>query len=280
MNTTSQSLLAPLTDIAVAAGGEILAVYEESRNLAVTLKADDSPVTAADERAHVLIAARLQALTPSIPVLSEEATIAKFAERRQWSSYWLVDPLDGTKEFIQRNGEFTVNIALIEDGEPVLGIVHVPVTGITYSGTVNGGAYKQVGSGQRQPIQVASMSADRSRVRVVASRNHRDARLELVLKQLAQQFADVEDVSVGSSIKICLLAEGAADLYPRLAPTSEWDTAAAHAVLRAAGGDLVDTVFAPLRYNQKETLRNPYFLGLADLSFDWREVLAGSLDEA
>lgn len=270
-------LIEAVSDIAAAAGACILDVYEQAAAPVVSWKADASPVTEADRRAHNLIVEQLGALTPDIPVLSEESATVAFATRSSWANYWLVDPLDGTKEFIKHNGEFTVNIARIENGQAVMGVVHVPVAGTTYSGSLDTGALVKTHTAQRRTIRAARMSSDSEIVRVVASRSHRDAALEKVLDQLRTHFDIVEEVSMGSSLKLCLMAEGKADIYPRLAPTSEWDTAAAHAILAAAGGDIVTTAFRPLRYNTRDSLLNPYFLALADTRYDWPGVLQGCL---
>jgi len=259
--------------IAEAAGEEILAVYNGAADIEVEQKADDSPLTLADRRAHDLIERELLALAPEIPVLSEESLQLPFAERQSWARYWLVDPLDGTKEFIGRNGEFTVNIALIDNGIARLGVVHVPVTGITYSGINDDkatGAWKTEGSGS-VAITVAAIAGQK--IRVVTSRRHRGERLEQMLANIDHVLGIDEVVSIGSSLKMCLVAEGAADIYPRLAPTSEWDTAAAHAILSAAGGEIVDLDFCPLRYNQKDSLLNPEFIALGDRAYAWQPLL-------
>jgi 3'(2'), 5'-bisphosphate nucleotidase len=187
----------------------------------------------------------------------------------------LVDPLDGTKEFISRNGEFTVNIALIENGDPVLGVVHVPVLGVTYSGRVGGGdgAVKIDTQGIRRPISSAKMKSSKSSIRIVASRNHRGDQLDRLIDEITRSVGKTEVVSMGSSLKMCLVAEGRADFYPRLAPTCEWDTAAAHAILVAAGGQIVGLDFQPLRYNLKDSLLNPDFIAIADMGFDWQRVV-------
>ncbi|MEX2469915.1 MAG: 3'(2'),5'-bisphosphate nucleotidase CysQ [Pseudohongiellaceae bacterium] len=273
----SQSLQTAL-DIAVAAGREILAVYHDQRQPEVSLKADDSPLTDADRRAHRLITTRLAEATPEIPVLSEESDAVDPQTRLGWPRYWLVDPLDGTKEFVKRNGEFTVNIALVEHGVPVLGVVHVPVTDVSYFGADELGSFRQEAGGEPQAIACRPLTRER-RLEVVASRSHRDARLDKVLAALEQHFPGLDVVSMGSSLKICLVAEGRADLYPRLAPTCEWDTAAAHAVLAAAGGEIVDTSFNPLRYNRRDTLLNPHFIALGDPSFAWGDLLLPLLDD-
>ena len=270
-------LIEAVSDIAVAAGACILDVYKQAKAPVVSWKADASPITEADRRAHSLIVEQLRALTPDMPVLSEESTSVAFATRSAWKNYWLVDPLDGTKEFIRRNGEFTVNIARVENGQAVMGVVHVPVSGTTYSGSRDTGAFVKKPNSQRVAIHTARMPTRDDKVRVVASRSYRDAALEKVLDQLRTRFDIVEEVSMGSSLKLCLLAEGKADIYPRLAPTSEWDTAAAHAILTAAGGDIVTAAFKPLRYNTGDSLLNPHFLALADTGYDWPGVLQGVL---
>ena len=253
-------LLPPVIDIARAAGREILAIYES--DFEVETKADHSPLTAADSAAHRLIVARLNELTPDIPVWSEESAAIPYSERAGWTRFWLVDPLDGTKEFIKRNGEFTVNIALVEGHEPVLGIVHVPVSGRDYFGARGHGAFLDSG-GEPQPIHVQRPAADP--VRVVGSRSHRGASLEHFLQKLGPH----EIVPMGSSLKLCLVASGNADVYPRLGPTSEWDTAAAQAVVECAGGFVVDLDGHPLRYNTRVEVLNPYFIVYGDDSRDW-----------
>ncbi|MDA1369287.1 MAG: 3'(2'),5'-bisphosphate nucleotidase CysQ [Proteobacteria bacterium] len=266
-----------LKDIAVAAGDEILAVYNQAAVIDVTVKADNSPLTEADQRAHRLIVDRLASHTPDLPILSEESELKNWSERATWQRYWLVDPLDGTKEFINRNGEFTVNIALIEEGVARIGVVHVPVSGITYLGRPGSGAWKLSAAGELEAIKCAMIGRG-SAVRVVASRSHRGELVDRLIAIIEQQLGQAEVVSMGSSLKICLLAEGEADIYPRLALTSEWDTAAAHAVLSAAGGEVYDTGFNVLRYNQKAELLNPFFIALADTGFDWQALLTPALD--
>ena len=264
-----------LKEIAVAAGQEILAVYNQEEAINVSLKGDNSPVTEADRRAHRLIVDRLASLTPEIPILSEEADSIDWSVRSQWDRYWLVDPLDGTKEFIKRNGEFTVNIALIHGGIAEAGVVHVPVSGQTYVGRSDTGAWRASRGGPYQ--QIGSKPLDSTQViKVVASRSHRGELLDRVMNAIESELNRVEVVNMGSSLKICLLAEGSADIYPRFAPTSEWDTAAGHAVLSAAGGEIYDTEFRPLRYNQKDSILNPFFIGIADTAYDWKKVLTSA----
>lgn len=268
-----------IEQIAIDAGREILKVYNGSSPVEVTTKADNSPLTEADSAADALITQRLQESYPDIPILSEESTSIDYAIRQTWSRYWLVDPLDGTKEFISRNGEFTVNIALIENGDPVLGVVHVPVSGDTYSGRVVAGVAAEYGAaktdsqGNRHSISSAKMEPATSTIRIVASRNHRGEQLDQLINEITLNIGKTEVVSMGSSLKMCLVAEGHADFYPRLAPTCEWDTAAAHAILVASGGQIVGLDFQPLRYNQKDSLLNPDFIAIADMGFDWQSVV-------
>ncbi|MCK8565573.1 3'(2'),5'-bisphosphate nucleotidase CysQ [Yersinia ruckeri] len=230
------------------AGAAIMAVYDGERPLDVAQKKDDSPVTAADLAAHHIIKAGLEALTPEIPLLSEEDPPA-WEIRQHWQRYWLVDPLDGTKEFLNRNGEFTVNIALIEQGMPVLGVVYTPVTDVMYCAE-NGQAWKEEG-GRRMQIQVR----DAPLPLAVVSRSHSDAELRDYLAQLGEH----QTVSVGSSLKFCLVAEGKAQLYPRFGPTNVWDTAAGHAVAVAAGAQVNDWQGKPLCYIPRESFLNPGF---------------------
>jgi 3'(2'), 5'-bisphosphate nucleotidase len=259
-------LLAQVVKLTQQAGDAILSVYSEQ--FEVTHKTDQSPLTVADLRSHEIISKGLLALTPDLPVLSEEAADISFEQRQKWARYWLVDPLDGTKEFVSRNGEFTVNIALIDDHVPVLGVVHVPVTSTTYTGAVGVGAFKQVDGQTPQPLRVRS-PAD-SPLRIVGSRSHRGDTLDQYLPKLAPY----ELVAVGSSLKFCFVAEGSADFYPRFGPTSEWDTAAAQAVVEAAGGQVVKTNGERLRYNTKADLLNPHFLVYGDRKRDWLQTLS------
>jgi 3'(2'), 5'-bisphosphate nucleotidase len=266
MSAVSPALLEQVAGIARAAGGEILEVYADGV-LASTAKADASPLTAADLRAHRLILERLKELTPELPVLSEESADVTFATRSRWSRYWLVDPLDGTREFLSRNGEFTVNIALIEGHAPVLGVVHVPVTATTYQGLAGAGAWRQRAGEPAQSIHVAQRCA--TPLRVVGSRSHRGDSLDAFLARLGAH----ELLAIGSALKFCLVAEGAADVYPRLGPTSEWDTAAAHAVLVAAGGAVCALDGGALGYNARESLLNPFFVAFGPRERDWLALL-------
>ena len=246
--------ISALEPIARAAGDAILAIYRQP--FEVEYKQDESPLTAADQGAHEVIVQALARLTPDIPVLSEESDAETMQVRRGWSRYWLVDPLDGTKEFVSRNGEFTVNIALIEAGRPVWGLVHAPVLDKLWYGGKDIGAWR-VADGKREAIQTRP-HREGEPWRVVGSRNHLS---QATLDYLAP-LGEIELVSMGSSLKFCIIAEGGAELYPRLAPTCEWDTAAAQAVLEGAGGSVTQLDGAPLAYNKSDIL-NPWFVALA-----------------
>ncbi len=265
-----KQLVDALVAIVVDAGREIMQVY--GSNFDVVTKDDSSPLTQADLASHRLIRDALVRMTPDIPVLSEESTLPDFATRRSWSRYWLVDPLDGTKEFVNRNGEFTVNIALIDGHRAVLGIVGVPARGVVYTGDVVERRAERRDEHGTRAMHTRRMDRARELV-VVASRSHGGERLEAFIDGLAERFNAVNRTPVGSSLKLCILAEGLADLYPRLGPTSEWDIAAAHAVLEAAGGAVMTFDHEPLRYNTKESLLNPEFLAVADDAFDWWSAL-------
>ncbi|TLF48571.1 3'(2'),5'-bisphosphate nucleotidase CysQ [Halomonas urmiana] len=247
------TLLDRIHNIALDAGQAIMSVY--ARDFSIEEKEDKSPLTEADKAAHEVIVAGLKALPGEIPVLSEEHTEG-FAGADAESRYWLVDPLDGTKEFIKRNGEFTVNIALIEHGKPVLGVVVAPALEVSYLAAEGVGAFKVEGNGERQPIQVAGRPAEGTTWRVVGSRSHPSPDLAEWLEQLGPH----DMVPMGSSLKLCLVAEGAADVYPRLGPTCLWDTGAAQAVVEQAGGRVETLAGQPLRYSHPQEHLNPYFL--------------------
>lgn len=255
---------------ALEAGAEIMKIYTDpSQDFGIEKKADNSPLTLADKAAHLCIMRHLQ--ETDIPVLSEEGQHLPFSERQAWHRLWVVDPLDGTKEFIRKNGEFTVNIALVEDGNPILGVIYIPVTGILYYGVVGEGAWKEAPStlplwGSSSNIESLPIEGKRGEgledgpFVVVASRSHMNAETEAYVEEIRRLHTNVQLVSSGSSIKICLVAEGVADAYPRFAPTMEWDTAAGDAIARAAGKHVVDVQTGhPLVYN-KEDLHNPWFL--------------------
>ncbi len=254
------------------AGAAILEVYGEE-DFGVETKSDDSPLTRADLAAHNIIVESLSQGAPEIPILSEESDDIPFAERSSWDRYFLVDPLDGTKEFISRNGEFTVNVALIEAGVPVMGVVFVPVKDVLYVGDQKGGQATVTRDGETTSISVRKLNPEET-VTVVASRRHGGEALEACMSVLKESFSEIETTNMGSSLKLCLVAEGEADLYPRLAPTSEWDTAAAQAVVEAAGGSVVDTSLNKLRYNTKENILNPFFYVIGDTEYDWHSLLS------
>jgi 3'(2'), 5'-bisphosphate nucleotidase len=256
----TQELVEQVSQIAVDAGTKIMTIYQQ--DFAVYDKSDASPLTEADLAAHHHIEAELKKLS-DLPILSEESADIPWSERKTWDTYWLVDPLDGTKEFIKKNGEFTVNIALIENGNPTFGVVHAPAINKTYVGQLENGAYvvddgKKV-SIQAKPHQLGDVW------KVVGSRSHQSPEINKILDELE---GETELVAMGSSLKLCLVASGEAHLYPRVGPTSEWDTGAAHAVALAAGAQVtvldvakpLDKNAESLRYNQKDSVLNPYFL--------------------
>ncbi|MFT7560249.1 MAG: 3'(2'), 5'-bisphosphate nucleotidase [Flavobacteriales bacterium] len=246
------------------AGKAIMAIYQQE-DLGVEYKDDESPLTLADKAAHEVLVVALNALNIG-PVLSEEDADIAWSERSTWNQYWLVDPLDGTKEFIKRNGEFTVNVALIRDGKAILGSVYAPDKDVLYYGVQGVGAFKQVGDGEAQSIKVTAPPAKEACWKIVGSRSHQSDDF----KAFVGAFTQTEIVAMGSSLKLCLVAEGAADLYPRLGLTSEWDTAAAHAVVEAAGGRVINwETKEDLRYNQKDSLLNPYFIVCSESSEIW-----------
>lgn len=264
--TIDQALVDGLVGIVENAGRAILEIY--ASDFDVEHKADTSPLTQADLGAHRVIEAGLTELTPGVPVLSEESTLPDFATRATWQDYWLVDPLDGTKEFVSKNGQFTVNIALISNHEPVLGIVGVPVEHSIYVGDVKAGqAWKRDGEGGQKALHGRSVSQE---IVIVASRSHGSDRLEAYLDSVGELFESAQRQPIGSSLKLCILAEGGADIYPRLGPTSEWDIGAAHAVLLAAGGSLWAADGSEIGYNRKKSFLNPEFIAVADARFDWR----------
>ncbi len=260
---TPAQLLPDIIRLSREAAVAILEVYHS--DFSITDKKDQSPLTAADIASHNTICAGLESLTPGIPILSEESVGLPWAERKTWGTYWLVDPLDGTREFIKRNGEFTVNIALIHEHNPVLGVVYVPVDHSCYFASINHGAWKLDSDGVSRRIQTRATNSEH--IIVAGSRSHGS--------ELQKQFFEslgpsTETVIIGSSLKFCLLAEGRIDIYPRFGPTSEWDSAAAHCVVEQAGGRVTDMQLQNLRYNTKESILNPDFLVIADPQFDWK----------
>mgnify|MGYP000312485031 CR=1 FL=1 len=247
------------------AGKAIDKVYNDSKHIEVITKADNSPLTIADKLAHNIIIEHLEEL--DLPVLSEEGDEIDWEIRKQWSLFWLIDPLDGTKEFINRNGEFTVNIALIKDGAPILGVVYLPVTKELYYGGITMGAFKKIVSKEDDVLSIIEKSTkllpgkqESNVFRIIVSKSHMTKETESIIEECKQVYKNVELVSCGSSKKLCLLAEDKVNLYPRIAPTMEWDTAAAHAIVIASGKRVVDfNSNSELIYN-KENLLNPSFI--------------------
>ncbi len=262
------AILEEIRMIARTAGDAIMSVY--ARDFSVELKDDRSPVTGADRAADDVICSGLGKLRPALPVLSEESALTAWEERRQWKRYWLVDPLDGTKEFVKRNGEFTVNIALVEDHRAVLGVVLAPALNLEFSGLCGTGAWRRDADGSQVPVRA---SRGRSNpLRVMGSRSHPGPGLSAYLARLGPYELN----PMGSSLKVCMVAGGQADIYPRLGPTSEWDTGAAQAILESAGGGMIDLAGQPLRYNTKDRLLNPHFLAVGDLGRDWLSAVQNS----
>ena len=259
------ALSASAQALARSAGEAIMAVYR--RDFSVEYKNDHSPLTQADLAAHLVLATGLAALSPALPVLSEEsADTVTTAERRSWTRYWLVDPLDGTREFVKRNDEFTVNIALVDQGEAVLGVVYAPALGEMAHAVRRGGAWFDTGVG---PVALHARRAP-ARPVIAVSRSHANAATIALLDGIGAH----ETMAAGSALKFIRLAQGEADLYPRLGPTSEWDTAAGQCVLEEAGGGLVDLRGTPFRYNQRDTVLNPSFLAYGDTGTGWPHRLA------
>jgi len=258
-------LMPSLLALSREAGARILEVYDT--DFGVEKKADNSPLTRADLASHNTILKGLTRLTRQVPVLSEESREIPYSKRALWTEYWLVDPLDGTREFVKRNGEFTVNIALIQEHEVVVGVVYAPVSGDLYYASRGAGAHHARGDAAAQRIQCRSPES--ALLTVAGSRSHPGERLRGFLNRLGKH----ELISMGSSLKFCLVAQGRADLYVRLGPTSEWDSAAAQCVVEEAGGQVTDTGMKPLRYNTKESLLNPEFFVFGANSRDWSQYL-------
>ena len=265
---TSHPLIPAVIELVRQAGAATLPFWRA--DVTVNEKADASPVTAADMAAHHILNDGLLAIAPDIPVLSEEAADIALSERGQWNRWWLVDPLDGTKEFIAGTEEFTVNVALIEQGRVVFGVVGIPATGQCYFGGAGLGAWREDKAGKAEPISVRL--APQEAFTLVASRRHSSPAQEALLAGLSERFGDLQLANVGSSLKFCQLAEGNADCYPRLAPTSQWDTAAAQGVLEGAGGEVLTLKGEALTYEARESLLNPYFLALPTAAA-WRAEL-------
>jgi len=248
----NKQLISSTVEITKEAGEAITEIYNSDFDY--QLKKDLSPITEADNLSHNIITDRLKMLTPEIPILSEENCDIPYKIRSQWTQYWLVDPLDGTKEFINRNGEFTVNIALMDNNTPILGIIHIPVTNETYWGSKDNGSFYSTENTDAEPISVSDNH--QSPIRLVASRSHPSE----MLNSLLEKIIDYEIIEIGSSIKFCHIASGQADCYPRFGPTSEWDTAAGEAIVRFAGGHLVTANGDLMSYNLKRDYLNPNFI--------------------
>jgi 3'(2'), 5'-bisphosphate nucleotidase len=257
-----ERLRTDVLEVVLEAGQKVMDIY--NKGFEVTEKEDESPVTSADLASNRLIMKSLERISPSLPSLSEESAHLPFSIRSQWPAYWLIDPLDGTKEFIKHNGEFTVNVALIQGKRPVLGVVYAPALGLVYYAMKGEGAFK-VDRGKHMPIHVRPLGAGKPTI--LGSRSHLSTRFEAYLDRVG----DHDLIRIGSSIKFCLIAEGEADLYPRFGPTSEWDTAAGQCVLEAAGGRVTDMNMRPLLYNTKASLENPDFFAFGDASRNWKE---------
>ncbi|RLA69958.1 MAG: 3'(2'),5'-bisphosphate nucleotidase [Epsilonproteobacteria bacterium] len=240
-----------IKEIAKNAGDAVMKIYEQ--DFSVKYKADASPLTQADLESNAIICAALTKYYPEIPILSEENKAAAYEDRQKWDYFWLIDPIDGTKEFVKKNGEFTINIALVHHGRPILGVVYAPVLEDMYAASRGEGAFK---NGQRLPLKINN--DPKKKLRVVASKSH--------LSQETQDFIDaleteiIEQISKGSSLKLCLVAEGEADIYPRMGPTMEWDTAAAHAVVLESGKSVVQFESGEEVIYNKENLLNPWFI--------------------
>ncbi len=263
-NNNYSALLDSVKAIAEQAGEKIMEIYGSAFEVAT--KQDNSPLTEADLAAHNHIVNSLANIA-NYPILSEESAQIPFSDRSKWETYWLVDPLDGTKEFIKRNGDFTVNIALIDQHEPILGVVYVPVTKQLYFAAKGDGAFKQSPEQAARKISVKKNASDN--LVVAGSRSHITEELKAYLDKLPPH----ELISIGSSLKLCLVAEGLADLYPRIGLTSEWDTGAAQCVVEQAGGKVIDLKGNRLLYNTKESLLNPYFLVFGHNQYDWTEFV-------
>ena len=265
MSLNLENLCQSCIEISVAAGQKIIEIY--NGEFEVQSKEDNTPLTTADLAAHNHILQSLTKLTPDIPVLSEEAADIPFSVREKWQTYWLVDPLDGTREFIKHNGEFSVNIALIHEHKSILGVIHAPVTGDTYHAYKDNGAYKI--DADNHSKKITCRNADINNLIIAGSRSHRSDQLKEFLCKLNNPHV----ICMGSSLKSCLVAEGLADLYPRLGHTSEWDTAAAHCIVVEAGGQITKTDMQPLLYNTKESLLNPEFFVFGKSSIIWKDYL-------
>lgn len=261
-----EALIPAVVDLAHNAARRILKIYQ-SPDIEIEHKADNSPVTSADLAANNVIQAGLDLLTPDWPILSEERCDIPYSQRQKWSRYWLIDPLDGTRQFISGKGQFSVNIALIEGHSPVLGVVLTPQNNVLYYAWKDGGAWRKDPS--KPAHQIRCKAVNRGHVRITS--NHSQAKGQFAI--FLNNIGGYQHLRMGSSVKSCMIAEGLADLYPRLGDTSEWDTAAAQIIVEEAGGHIVDTAMRPLRYNTKDCLLNPHFFVSGDKQMDWSRCL-------
>ena len=264
MNLNNQEVILDILNIAIDAGKEILKIYKKNFN--VDLKADNSPITEADINSNNLIKKRLIEIEKNIPILTEESLV-NWETRRVWKKYWLIDPLDGTKEFINRNGEFTVNISLIENNSPIFGVIYAPEKSSLYYGIKNNGSYKLITQDnintltEFKKININKNAA--SKIKIIGSRSHSNKEFHTWVEK---NFSQYELISIGSSLKFCIIAEGTADIYPRLGPTSEWDIAAGHVILEEAGGKLKSFDNTEILYNTKKNIINPNFLAYGNVA--------------
>ncbi|WP_229359812.1 3'(2'),5'-bisphosphate nucleotidase CysQ [Ferrimonas aestuarii] len=264
------ALLEPVIAVARQAGETIREIYEAGQYQQIT-KSDNTPVTSADLAAHQLIVSKLTELAPDIPILSEEDADIPLAKRHDWRRYWLIDPLDGTQEFIAGSGDFAVNIALIDDHHPVMGVVYAPMTGVCYFGVSGNGSFKRV-DGVDIPIHSRDAKQAEEEMVIAVSRRQK---LEAVT-ELLEPGRNYRFVPFGSaSLKSCMVAEGEADVYLRLGPTGEWDTGASQCIVEQAGGRILDTRLQPLSYNERESLENPNYLVLGAPGLPWNQILQG-----
>ncbi len=273
MENNYEAFLDKAVAVTEKAGKSIMDIYS-GNDIGITFKEEGSPLTLADKAAHCIIAKQLKEISPDIPVFSEESSHVPFNVRKSWKTFWLVDPLDGTKEFIKKNGEFTVNIALIDNKSPILGVVHAPALNITYFAEKGKGAFKKTNVGFNKKSEIHVSDYKGSRLEIVASRSHGSN----ILEHFLLQIGDASNISMGSSLKLCLIAEGKAHLYPRLGPTMEWDTAAAQCIVESAGGSVTDLNKQPLLYN-KPDLHNPYFMVCGAPPFPWWEHINNSIEK-
>tara|TARA_Y100000588_G_C14279772_1_gene936347 strand:- start:10270 stop:11094 length:825 start_codon:yes stop_codon:yes gene_type:complete len=259
--TEKLNLIEEVVKLSRDAGESILAIYNDS-NLDFNFKEDNTPLTSADIASNNVIVKGLKKITPELPILSEEGSDIPYSIRSKWDQYWLIDPLDGTKEFLKRNGEFTVNIALIKNGRPILGVIYVPVNNEIFYGYKDGGSFYEKGKNSAKKIEVANDY--QGPIRIVSSRSHTNKQLISFIKNIKNKKV----LSIGSSLKFCLIASGKADIYPRFGPTSEWDTAAGDAIVKFAGGSIMTEKKEELIYNQKESLLNPNFIAYSNNKYN------------